>query len=95
MAFTLHGAPLSPFVRKVMYLLNLSKTYYSLKIVVPGLVTDDFVGISPLKKIPVLQDDDWFQPDSSIICNYLIKTLGGYALTQLIPSQAKLRAQMR
>ena len=37
MAFTLHGAPLSPFVRKVMYLLSLSKTKYALKIVAPDL----------------------------------------------------------
>ena len=95
MAFTLHGAPLSPFVRKVMYLLKLSNTKYKLKIVVPGSVPDDFVTISPFKRVPVLQQDDWFQADSSIICHYLIESLGHEALTSLIPSTAKLRAQMR
>ena len=95
MAFTLHGAPLSPFVRKVMYLLNLSNTEYKLKIVVPGSVPDDFVTISPFKRVPVLQQDDWFQADSSIICHYLIESLGHDALTSLIPTTAKLRAQMR
>jgi glutathione S-transferase len=43
----------------------------------------------------VLQQDDWFQADSSIICHYLIESLGHEALTSLIPSTAKLRAQMR
>jgi glutathione S-transferase len=95
MALIVHGAPLSPFVRKVMYLLNLAETEYTLKIVVPGSVPDHFVNISPLKKIPVLQDEDWFQADSSIICNYLIETLGHEYLTLLIPSTAKLRAHMR
>ncbi len=71
MAFTLHGAPLSPFVRKVMYLLKLSNTKYKLKIVVPGSVPDAFVTISTFKRVPVLQQDDWFQADSSIICHYL------------------------
>jgi glutathione S-transferase len=95
MAFTLHGAPLSPFVRKVMYLLTLSKTEYTLKIVAPGLMPDSFVNISPLKKIPVLQENDWHQADSSVICNYLIETLENDALTQLIPTSAKSRAHMR
>ena len=95
MAFTLHGAPLSPFVRKVMYVLTLSKTEYALKIVAPGLMPDSFVNISPLKKIPVLQENDWHQADSSVICNYLIETLEHDALTQLIPTTAKSRAHMR
>ena len=95
MAVTLHGAPLSPFVRKVMYLLSLSNTKYKLRIVVPGSVAEDFVRISPLKRIPVLQDNDWCQPDSSVICHYLIETLANDALTQLIPEDAKLRAHMR
>ena len=95
MALIVHGAPLSPFVRKVMYLLNLAETQYTLKIEVPGSVPEHFVNISPLKKIPVLQDHDWFQADSSIICNYLIETLGHETLTSLIPSTAKLRAHMR
>tara|TARA_B110000503_G_scaffold30778_1_gene49718 strand:- start:897 stop:1574 length:678 start_codon:yes stop_codon:yes gene_type:complete len=95
MAFILHGAPLSPFVRKVMYLLSLSNTEYSLKVVVPGSIPDDFVNISPLKRIPVLQESDWCQADSSIICNYLIESLSHDALTPLIPTTAKLRAHMR
>ncbi len=95
MAFTLHGAPLSPFVRKVMYLLALSKTDYKLKIIVPGSVPDDFVTISPLRRIPVLQDNEFYQADSSIVCNYLIETLNHNDLTLLIPANAQLRAHMR
>jgi glutathione S-transferase len=95
MALTLHGAPLSPFVRKVMYLLAVSKTQYTLKVVVPGSVPDGFVSISPLKKIPVLQESDWYQADSSIICNYLIESLNHSSLTDMIPTDAKSRAKMR
>ena len=95
MAFTLYGAPLSPFVRKVMYLLSISKTQYTLKVVLPGSVPNDFVSISPLKKIPVLQKSDWYQADSSIICNYLIESLDHSSLTDMIPTNAKSRAQMR
>ena len=90
MALTLHGAPLSPFVRKVMYLLALSKTDYKLKIIVPGSVPDDFVTISPLRRIPVLQDNEFYQADSSIVCNYLIETLNHDNLKLLIPSNAYL-----
>ncbi|MDC9721095.1 MAG: glutathione S-transferase family protein [Gammaproteobacteria bacterium] len=95
MAYTLHGAPLSPFVRKVMYLLASTNTDYKLKVVAPGSMPDEFVNISPLKRIPVLQENDWYQPDSSIVCNYLIETLDHPALGQLIPSNAKARAQVR
>ncbi|MCO4837419.1 MAG: glutathione S-transferase family protein [Oceanospirillaceae bacterium] len=95
MAFVLYGAPLSPFVRKVMYLLAVSKAEYKLKVIVPGSVPDDFVTISPLKRIPVLQDHDFYQADSSIVCNYLIETLGHDDLTQLIPANAQQRAHMR
>ena len=92
MALTLHGAPLSPFVRKVMYLLALSKTDYKLKlkVIVPGSVPDDFVTISPLRRIPVLQDNEFYQADSSIVCNYLIETLNHDNLKLLIPSNAYL-----
>ena len=95
MAYTLHGAPLSPFVRKVMYLLACSNTEYKLKIVAPVGMPDDFIKISPLKKIPVLQDDDWYQADSSVVCNYLIETLDHPALKPLMPGHAKARAQVR
>lgn len=95
MAFTLHGAPMSPFVRKVMYLLASSQTPYKLNNVIPGAIPEDFIKISPLKRIPVLQEEDWFQADSSIICNYLIETLNHKNLNPLIPSEPRLRAKMR
>jgi len=95
MSYTLHGAPLSPFVRKVMFLLACSETEYKLKVVAPASMPADFVSISPLKKIPVFQVDDWYQADSSVICQYLIETLDHPTLTTLIPKDAKLRAQVR
>ena len=95
MAYTLHGAPLSPFVRKVMYLLSCSNTEYKLNVVAPVSMPEDFIKISPLKKIPVLQEDNWYQADSSVICNYLIETLNHAGLEQLMPGSAKARAQVR
>jgi glutathione S-transferase len=56
---------------------------------------DDFIKISPLKRIPVLQENDWYQPDSSVVCNYLIETVDHPILKQLMPSDAKARAQVR
>ena len=92
---TLHGAPLSPFVRKVMFILKAMDAEYKLRPESPGLFSDDFLKISPLAKIPVLQEDDWCQPDSSVICQYLIETNDHPNLQDLIPSNPQDRAQVR
>lgn len=95
MQWTLHGAPLSPFVRKVMFILKAMDAEYKLKPESPGFFSNDFLNISPLAQIPVLQEGDWCQPDSSVICQYLIETNNHPNLQGLIPEDPRDRAQVR
>lgn len=68
---TLHGANLSPFVRKVRVILAEKGVEYDGVQVVPFGVGDDFKKISPLGKIPVWEDERVTVPDSSVIGAYL------------------------
>jgi len=68
---TVHGIPLSPFVRKVLLTLDYKGLEYSLVPVFPGAEDEAFRKISPLGKIPILDHDGFTTPDSSIICRYL------------------------
>lgn len=67
----LHGANLSPFVRKVRIALAEKGIAYDQEQVVPFGPRDEFRKLSPLGKIPVYQDGDLVLPDSSIIIDYL------------------------
>jgi len=66
-----HGVGASPFVRKVRVALVEKGLDYELEPVFPFGVSADFKKISPLGKIPVLQEDDYYLPDSSAILDYL------------------------
>jgi glutathione S-transferase len=67
----LHGASLSPFVRKVRAVLAVKTIDYELVNVMPGAMDPEFLSKSPLSKIPVWEEDGWTLPDSSVICAYL------------------------
>jgi glutathione S-transferase len=67
----LHGANLSPYVRKVRVALAFKGIEYDDNQVVPFGPTPEFQALSPLKKIPVYQDGDLVLPDSSVILAYL------------------------
>ncbi len=66
-----HGAPLSPFVRKVLITLEYKGVDYENNPVIPGAGDAAFQAISPLGKVPVFEDEYLTVPDSSVICNYL------------------------
>ncbi len=66
-----HGVGASPFVRKVRVALAEKGLDYELEPVFPFGVSAEFRKISPLGKIPVLQEDDYYLPDSSAILDYL------------------------
>ena len=68
-----HGVSASPFVRKTRVFLIEKGIDYELEPVMPGMVTDEFLKLSPLSKVPVYQDGDFVLPDSSAICAYLEK----------------------
>lgn len=69
--FKLYGVNASPYVRKVRVVLAEKGVDYELEPVLPFNVTDEFKKMSPLGKIPVLQDGDRILPDSSVICAYV------------------------
>jgi len=74
MSLVLHGAPASPFVRKVRVALIEKGIPYELVPVVPfppANATPEFRRMSPLGKIPALSDGDFGISDSSVICAYL------------------------
>lgn len=68
---TIHGAPVSPFVRKVLITLEMKNIAYDIKPLVPFNAPEEFKKLSPLGKIPVYQDDTLTITDSTIICQYL------------------------
>jgi len=67
----IHGAPGSPFVRKVLVVLDEKQVPYELDPVFPFGVSAEFKKISPLGKIPALTDNGRSLSDSSVICAYL------------------------
>lgn len=71
MTLQIHGSALSPFTRKVTLLaMELGMSFESIELI-PYMAPKAFSAISPLRKIPVLQDGDFTLNDSSAICAYL------------------------
>jgi len=77
-----YGTPVSPFVRKVEAVLNLSSVPYEFVNINIMDMPDWFLEISPAKRIPVLRDKSIAEngaggtiADSSAICLYLDKKL--------------------
>lgn len=72
---TLYGAPVSPFVRKVMVALAEKGIAYEQDPVVPAVAPAEFHRISrdvsPLGRIPAYRDGDFSVADSSVIIAYL------------------------
>ena len=71
---TVHGVPLSPFVRKVRIAMLEKGLAYDLVPVIPLPPANNdpaFRKMSPLGKIPAYEDGDFSISDSSVILNYL------------------------
>lgn len=85
-----HGAPLSPFVRKVLLTLEFKGLDYELEPVFPGNNDPSFRAMSPLGKIPALEHDGFTTPDSSVICRYLEKV---FPEKPLYPTDPQLEAR--
>src|SRR5258705_13095865 len=65
------GSYLSPYVRKVLVCLGLKGIGYEIDPIVPFLGDARFSKVSPIRRIPVLIDDQGTLCDSSVICEYL------------------------
>ncbi|MEM0987134.1 MAG: glutathione S-transferase family protein [Pseudomonadota bacterium] len=72
MQLKVHGTPLSPWVRRLMVFIEEKGLDYGLVVVTPlGDPDPDFLKISPLGKIPVLEVNGRFLPDSLAACTLL------------------------
>jgi glutathione S-transferase len=65
------GSYISPYVRKVLVVLDLKGIAYEIDPIIPFLGGDAFTALSPLRRIPVYIDDRVTLADSSVICQYL------------------------
>ncbi len=90
MTIKVHGHPLSPFVRKVLFALEIKGVDYENVVVMPGDSSPAFRKVSPLGKIPVLQHDDFSIADSSVICRYIERV---FPTPALFPADPKLEAR--
>jgi glutathione S-transferase len=89
---TLHGNSVSPYVRKVLAVLRLKKLAFEQTQQMPFSADEEFEKISPLGKIPALQDGDASICDSTVICEYLDDA---YPQCPVYPSDPKDKAHAR
>ena len=86
------GSYLSPYVRKVLVALELKGVPYEIDPIIPFLGDDRFSAVSPIRRIPVLIDDQVTLADSSVICEYLEDR---YPEPALYPADIVARARAR
>ena len=67
----LHGANISPYVRKVRVALAYKGIEYNNTQQSPFGAPDEFVAKSPMSKIPCWEEGELILPDSSVILGYL------------------------
>jgi len=65
------GSYVSPYVRKVLVVLDLKGIPYEIDPIIPFMGNDQFSKLSPIRRIPVLTDDQVTLTDSTVICEYL------------------------
>lgn len=88
MPIVIHGAPISPFVRKVRIALAEKGIAYELRSAIPR--SEAVLRLNPLGKIPTLEEDGFAIGDSSVICDYLEQTRPQPAL---YPTDTRERAR--
>jgi glutathione S-transferase len=65
------GSYVSPYVRKVLVVLDLKGIPYEIDPIIPFFGNDEFSQLSPIRRIPVFTDDQITLTDSTVICEYL------------------------
>lgn len=89
---TIIGSYISPYVRKVLAVLNLKGIGYRIDPIVPFFGNEQFSALSPLRRIPVLIDGDVTLSDSTVICEYLDER---YPQRSVFPREPAQRARAR
>jgi glutathione S-transferase len=87
-----HGLRISPFVRKVLAVLELKALPYEHVNHIPRDPTPEFLAMSPLGKIPAFEDGALKISDSTVICEYLEEQ---YPTVSTLPKQPADRARAR
>jgi glutathione S-transferase len=86
------GSYISPYVRKVLVFLHVKGIAYEIDPIIPFMGDDRFTRLSPVRRIPVLLDDQVTLADSSVICQYLEDR---YPTPALYPADVADRARAR
>ncbi len=89
---TIVGGPGSPYVRKVLAIFGIKRVPFRVDPIIPFQGNDDFTHISPLRRIPVLIDDQVTLADSTAIGEYLDER---YPDPPLFPKTPAARARAR
>jgi glutathione S-transferase len=89
---TIIGGPISPYVRKVLAACELKGVPYEVEPIVPFFGDDRFSELNPLRRVPVLIDDQVSLSDSTVICEYLEER---YPAPALLPRTPADRARAR
>ncbi len=80
-----YGAALSPFVRKVLMVLEHKQVAYQQENILPFRTPADYVKLNPLRKVPAFKDEYITLADSSVICDYLEHKYPQHALYPKTP----------
>lgn len=86
------GSYLSPYVRKLLAVLELKGLAYEVDPIVPFYGNDEFTQLSPTRRIPVLIDGPVTLADSTVIIEYLNER---YPEPGILPSVIEQRAKAR
>lgn len=92
MTVTVVGSYLSPYVRKVLVCLELKGIQYEIDPIVPFYGNDEFTRLNPVRRVPVLVDDDLVVTESAAICEYLEER---NPTPSILPADVKQRARAR
>ena len=86
------GSYVSPYVRKVLACMALKGLSYEIDPITAFYGGDEFERLSPLRRIPVLVEEDFALTDSSAICAYLDEK---WPEPPLLPTDLRDRARAR
>jgi glutathione S-transferase len=86
------GSYVSPYVRKVLVVLDVKGVPYEIDPIIPFFGNDEFSKLSPIRRIPVFTDDRITLSDSTVICEYLDDR---YPTPAVRPADAVDRARAR